>query len=44
MGHAGAIIEGTDGTAENKKELLRQHGVHVADTPKDIVKIIEELQ
>lgn len=44
MGHAGAIIEGTDGTAENKKELLRQHGVHVADTPKDIVKIIGELQ
>lgn len=44
MGHAGAIIEGTDGTAENKKELLRQHGVNVADTPKDIVKIIEELQ
>lgn len=43
MGHAGAIIEGTDGTAQNKKELLKQHGVHVADKPADIVTILHEL-
>ncbi|MCD7781602.1 MAG: succinate--CoA ligase subunit alpha [Methanosphaera sp.] len=43
MGHAGAIIEGTDGTAQNKKELLKKHGVHVADKPADIVDIIENL-
>ncbi len=43
MGHAGAIIEGTDGTAQNKKELLKEHGVHVADKPSDIVNIIKNL-
>lgn len=43
MGHAGAIIEGTDGTAQNKKELLKKHGVHVADKPSDIVTILKEI-
>ncbi|WP_455644725.1 succinate--CoA ligase subunit alpha [Methanosphaera sp.] len=43
MGHAGAIIEGTDGTAQNKKDLLAEHGVHVADRPADIVNIIKKL-
>lgn len=42
MGHAGAIIEGTDGTAQHKKELLAQHGVKVADKPSDIVDLINE--
>ena len=44
MGHAGAIIEGTDGTAQNKKHLLAEHGVSVADKPSDIVKLLKELQ
>lgn len=42
MGHAGAIIEGTDGTAQNKKELLAKLGVKVADVPSDIVDLIKE--
>ncbi len=42
MGHAGAIIEGTDGTAQNKKEILAQHGIKVADIPSDIVDLIKE--
>ena len=42
MGHAGAIIEGTDGTAQNKKELLSQLGVKVADKPSDIIDLIKE--
>lgn len=42
MGHAGAIIEGTDGTAQNKKEILAQHGIKVADKPSDIIKLIKE--
>ena len=43
MGHAGAIIEGTDGTAQHKKEIMREYGVHVADIPSEIIKIIKEL-
>ena len=43
MGHAGAIIEGTDGTAQNKKHLLAEHGVHVADKPSDIVQLLKEI-
>ena len=42
MGHAGAIIEGTDGTAQNKKEILAQHGVKVADKPSDIITLLKE--
>lgn len=42
MGHAGAIIEGTDGTAQNKKDLLAKLGVKVADIPSDIVELIKE--
>jgi len=33
MGHAGAIISGSEGTAEEKVEVLQQAGVHVADSP-----------
>ena len=42
MGHAGAIIEGTDGTDKKKKELLSKLGVKVADVPSDIVELIKE--
>ena len=33
MGHAGAIISGSSGTAEGKKEALEARGVRVGTTP-----------
>lgn len=36
MGHAGAIISGEDGKAENKKAALRAAGAVVSDSPADI--------
>jgi succinyl-CoA synthetase alpha subunit len=36
MGHAGAIISGEDGKAENKKAALRAVGAYVSDSPADI--------
>jgi len=43
MGHAGAIIGGKADTAEAKKEILRECGVHVVDSPADIGKKMLEL-
>jgi succinyl-CoA synthetase alpha subunit len=40
MGHAGAIIGGKSDTAEAKKEILRQCGVHVVESPADIGKTV----
>lgn len=40
MGHAGAIVSGGKGTAEGKKEALRDAGVHVAETPAEIGDVI----
>jgi succinyl-CoA synthetase alpha subunit len=36
MGHAGAIISGEDGKAENKKTALRAAGAIVSDSPAEI--------
>lgn len=36
MGHAGAIIGGKDDTAEAKKKIMRECGIHVVDSPADI--------
>lgn len=36
MGHAGAIIAGGKGTAKEKIECLKDHGIDVAPTPADI--------
>lgn len=36
MGHAGAIVSGTDDTAPAKKRILRDAGVHVVDSPADL--------
>ncbi len=36
MGHAGAIIGGKADTAQAKKEILRNSGIHVVDSPAEI--------
>lgn len=36
MGHAGAIIGGKKDTAQAKKEILKECGVHVVESPADI--------
>ena len=36
MGHAGAIIGGKDDTAQAKKKILKESGVHVVESPADI--------
>jgi succinyl-CoA synthetase alpha subunit len=38
MGHAGAIVGGHDDTAEAKKQIMRNCGIHVVDSPADIGK------
>ena len=44
MGHAGAIVGGVSDTAEAKKEILRQCGIHVVDSPADLgAAMVEEL-
>lgn len=43
MGHAGAIVGGKADTAQAKKEILRDCGIHVVDSPADIGKKMKEL-
>ena len=42
MGHAGAIISGSEGTAKEKMEAFRQHGIAVARRPADIVDLVRK--
>lgn len=42
MGHAGAIVGGKADTAEAKKEILRECGVHVVDSPADLGRAMVE--
>lgn len=43
MGHAGAIVGGKDDTAEAKKAILRDCGVHVVDSPAEIGSMMAKL-
>jgi len=43
MGHAGAIVGGSEDTAEAKKKILNQCGVHVVDSPAKIGEKMAEL-
>jgi succinyl-CoA synthetase alpha subunit len=42
MGHAGAIISGSSGTAEEKMKAFRDNGIAVAARPVDIAGLIKE--
>ena len=43
MGHAGAIVGGSDDTAAAKKKILRESGIHVVDSPAEIgIKVLEK--
>jgi succinyl-CoA synthetase alpha subunit len=43
MGHAGAIVGGDDDTAEAKKRIMRECGIHVVDSPAHIGAKMAEL-
>ena len=43
MGHAGAIISGGAGTAEEKMKALSAAGIHVVKSPSDMGKMVEEV-
>ena len=42
MGHAGAIVGGTDDTAAAKKRILNESGIYVVDSPAEIGKKVIE--
>jgi len=42
MGHAGAIISGSEGTAMEKIEAFRESGIGVARRPADLVGLVRE--
>jgi succinyl-CoA synthetase alpha subunit len=43
MGHAGAIVGGADDTAEAKKRIMRENGIHVVDSPAEIGLKVKEI-
>lgn len=40
MGHAGAIVGGSEDTAQAKKKILKENGIHVVDSPAEIGKTV----
>jgi len=42
MGHAGAIISGSAGTAEEKIQAFQENGIGVAKRPLDVVGLIQQ--
>jgi succinyl-CoA synthetase alpha subunit len=43
MGHAGAIVSGTVGTAQAKKDALEAHGVRVGTNPTEVARLVAEV-
>lgn len=43
MGHAGAIISGSSGTAQAKKDALEAKGIRVGTTPTETAQLVAEL-
>jgi succinyl-CoA synthetase alpha subunit len=43
MGHAGAIISGSTGTAQAKKEVLEAKGIRVGTTPTETAQLVAEI-
>ena len=43
MGHAGAIVGGSEDTAQAKKKIMGECGIHVVDSPAEIGKKVAEV-
>ncbi|WP_158979167.1 succinate--CoA ligase subunit alpha [Cellulophaga sp. L1A9] len=43
MGHAGAIVGGSDDTAQAKKRIMRECGIHVVESPAEIGLKVKEV-
>jgi succinyl-CoA synthetase alpha subunit len=43
MGHAGAIVSGSSGTAQAKKEALEKVGVRVGRTPSETARLVRDV-
>ena len=43
MGHAGAIVGGVEDTAEAKKQIMSECGIHVVDSPAEIGKKVAQI-
>nr|WP_299341808.1 succinate--CoA ligase subunit alpha [Allomuricauda sp.] len=43
MGHAGAIVGGSDDTAQAKKRIMKECGIHVVDSPAEIGSKVKEV-
>ena len=43
MGHAGAIVGGSDDTAQAKKKIMKECGIYVVDSPAEIGKKVKEV-
>ena len=43
MGHAGAIVSGGKGTADDKMEALKDAGIHVCESPSDLGSLMQKL-
>ena len=43
MGHAGAIISGSSGTAQGKKDALEAKGIRVGTSPTEAAELVAQI-